>query len=135
MLEEKTSLTEKQIQFHRTVLKHIINPMITLIGHMTDVNPSNRYTIDEAIKDYEKLINSFDTYLDSKNISEGLEGQFILNKKPDIPYIETPSSILRKGIGKNNSTKKKNSPKKFFKPLRPLELRQNPKKKEIFSPT
>lgn len=133
-LEEKTELTEKHIQFHRTVLEHIINPMIVLIGNMTHINPDERYTINQAIEDYEKLISAFDTYLDSKNVATGLEGQHILNKKPDIPYIETPSSVLRKQRekNKNNSTKKnspkKNSPKKFFNPLRVYELRKKSKK-------
>ena len=134
-LAEKTTLTEEQIAFHNTILEHIITPLTELIGHMTDTDPSNRYTIEESISYYEKLIPAFDTYLDAKDVAKGLEGQLILNKKPDIPYIETPSSVLRKqrnkfkgsrNVLRNNSTKN-NSKKPFINPFKVVYRKQTKK--------
>jgi serine/threonine protein kinase len=133
-LDKKTNLTEDQIKFHINLLEHIINPIIKLIEYMTDVSPNKRYTIDKAIEYYEKIIPSFDIYLNSKDIAKGLDNQLILNKKPDIPYIETPSSVLRKKNEtikgsrnlKNNS--KKNNSKKTFVNLFKVDYRKLRKK-------
>jgi len=89
-LKSKGWIKDEQIDFHSKINENISRPISKLIASLCDIDPNNRITASEAVKEYEKLLPVFEKYLVSKEITEGLDGQHILNKAAVIPHIETP---------------------------------------------
>lgn len=94
---QSINLSNQQIEIQKKLFEKIYLEIGDLIAMMTHIDLKKRLNISDAIKEYEKLIPSFDNYLTYNNIEIALKNQYILSSSTKIPYIETPNN--------NNSTR------------------------------
>lgn len=95
-LGKKILMSEEKVAFHQRICEVLLIPLGNLISNMTHYEPNNRYTIEQAIDEYSKLISVIEKYLKPADVTVGLEEQNILFIKPDIPYVKTPESATIK---------------------------------------
>jgi len=106
-LKSKKWIKDEQVDFHSKIYENISKPIAKLIESLCNIDPNKRITVSEAVKEYEKILPAFEKYLNSKEITEKLDDQNILNKTADIPHIETPIAEPFKNL--SNSITRANS--------------------------
>jgi len=109
-VSDSPHLTEEIIEWHITIAKHVTAPLYTLMERLLDINPKERYTAEEAAKEYKKLLPAIYKYLKDDKMIEKVYSIYpnFLDTSPRIKNPPTPSLNynLHKLFPNNNNNKK-----------------------------
>ena len=122
-LSDSPYLTDEIIEWHKNIAKHVTKPLYTLMTHLLDLNPKERYTAEEAAKEYKKLLPDIYKYLKDDKMIEKVYGVYpdFLDTSPRIKNPTTPTLNynLHKLFPNNNNNKTKKLRNRSYTPNLP----------------